>query len=182
MVISGTSPDRNIRARVSNYTQIEIEANPGVLDRYDEEQLGHQLARLAATTWVGYHRGRAEAYRRARGFTASELAEAERPSDDPKQRRYEEELNRITGEGLSAGRAVRIRTTGLMEWKFDIQRGSVRRLGGERLLAEINSAAKAWLGDREMKIILLKAEYFDLGLPRKWRELATRLQIGHRRH
>ena len=56
MVVSTASPDQNIRARVSNYTDVEIRFAPGSFDRYDEERLSHQLARLGVITWVAYRR------------------------------------------------------------------------------------------------------------------------------
>ncbi len=183
MVVSAASPDQNIRARVLNYTEVEVGFRPGAFDSYNEERLSYQLARLGVITWVAYHRGRAEAYKRSLSLSSEELAEAERPSDDPHRRRYAEALNNIEGEGVSAGRVLRIRTKGMMQWTVDIEPGSIARLGEERFLSEIHSAFKALLSDREMKIIVLKSEYFDLGLPRKWLDLMKELQaINRRRH
>jgi hypothetical protein len=181
MVIAVTSPDGNIRARVSNYTEVEVELDPRAFERYDEERLGHQLARLGGTTWVAYHRGRSEAYKRSLELSAAELAEAEKPSEDPRRRAYEEELNNIEGEGVSTGRMVRIRTRGMTQWSVDIAPGTIRRLGRERFLAELQSAIKALLSDREMKIIVLKSQYFDLGIPRKWLDVMAELQAINRR-
>jgi hypothetical protein len=98
MVVSTTSPDQNIHARVSNYSEIEIEFRRGAFDTYDEERLSHQLARLGVLTWIAYRRGRSEAYRRSRGPGRDEFAEEAKLSDDPRQRRYEEALNNIEGE------------------------------------------------------------------------------------
>ncbi|MFY1686339.1 hypothetical protein [Plantactinospora sp. WMMB782] len=180
MVVTVDSPDERIRARVSNYHDVEITFAPGAFDRYDEEQLSHQLARLGVTTWVAYHRARSEAYRLSQGLSSDELADAERPSDDPYRRQYEVELNAIEGEGVSAGGAVRVRTYGLMQWNVDIEPGSIRRLGETAFLAELHSAMKSLLSDREMKIIGLKSEYFDIGIPRRWRELMTELRTRNR--
>ncbi|MFC6014655.1 hypothetical protein ACFP2T_00390 [Plantactinospora solaniradicis] len=180
MVVTVASPDQRIQARVSNYHDIEITFAPGAFDRYDEEHLSHQLGRLGVTTWVAYHRARSEAYRLSQGLSSDELAAAERPTDDPHRRRYEEELNNIEGEGVSPGGAVRIRTWGLMQWNVDVQPGSIQRLGEAAFLGELHSAMKSLLSDREMKIITLKSEYFDIGIPRQWRDLMTELRARNR--
>jgi hypothetical protein len=180
MVVTKTSPDERIHARVSNDLNVEIWFEPGAYQWYDESTLSHQLARLAVTTWVEYHRGRSEAYRQSQGLSYEELADAERPTDDPHRRRYEEELNQIEGEGVSAAGTVRVRTRGMMQWTVEIQPGTVGRLSEEAFLAELHSAMKSLLADREVKIISLKSEYFDIGIPRRWRDLMTELKAINR--
>jgi hypothetical protein len=176
LVVDGTSPDGHVRARVRDYTSVEVSFRPGALEHYDEERLSYQLGRLALTTWVAYHRARSEAYRRARNLSTEELAAAELPNPDPHVQRYEAELNRIEAEGISAGRAVEIRTRGMMEWDVHVRAGAIEHLGEERLLQEIHSAMSALLRDRELKIIVLKGRYFDLGVPRQWRTAMDELQ------
>lgn len=127
MVVSVTSPDRNIRARVTNAKDVEVEFAPRAFERYDEERLSHQLARLGVSAWVGYHRGRSEAYRKSLNLSSDELAAAEKPSDDPHRRRYEEALNAIEAEGLSTRGMLRVRTRGMMQWKVDIAPGAIRQ-------------------------------------------------------
>jgi hypothetical protein len=180
MTVTVTSPDQRIQARISNYHDVEITFAPGAFERYDEEHLSHQLGRLGITTWVAYHRARSEAYRLSQGLSSDELAAAERPTDDPHRRRYEEELNAIEGEGVSPGGAVRIRTFGLMQWNVDVQPGSLQRLGEAAFLGELHSAMTSLLNDREMKIITLKSEHFDIGIPRRWRDVMTELRARNR--
>lgn len=180
MVVTVNSPDEQIHARVSHYHDVETWFDPGVYKRYDEESLSHQLARLGVLTWVAYRRGRSEAYRASQGLSAEELAAAERPSDDPDRRRYEAELNEIAGEGVSAAGTVRIRTTGMMRWSVDIQPGTIRQLDESSFLSELHSAMKALLSDREVKIITLKSDHFDIGIPRRWRELMAELRAINR--
>ncbi|MBN1170985.1 MAG: hypothetical protein JXA67_02320, partial [Micromonosporaceae bacterium] len=139
MVVTALSPDRNIRARISDYTNVELGFRPNVYDRYSESDLSHQLARLGLLTWVSYHRGRTEAYQKSQGLSADELAEAEKPSPDGRRQRYEKTLNEITGVGVSAGRVVRIRTTGMMQWEVDLKPGALRQLTEDRFLAEAQS-------------------------------------------
>jgi hypothetical protein len=181
MVIGVSSPDGNIRATVSNYTDVAVEFAPGTFDRYEDERLGHQLARLGVTTWVAYHRGRSEAYRRSMNLTHEELAEAERPSTDPRRRAYEEQLNLIQGEGVSARGALRVHTVGMMKWTVDVEPGAVRRFGEKHFLTEIHTALHTLLADRERKIIVLKSEHFDVGIPKKWLDLMRDIQATNRR-
>lgn len=175
MVVTVTSPDGNIRARVHDYTEVDVEIRPGSFGKYDEDGLAAQLTRLGLTTWVAYHRGRTAAYQKTEGLTDAELAEAERPSEDPQRRAYEKELNAIEGLGVSPGRTITIRTKGMMSWKVEVLPGTIAK--GERaFLAEIHGAIVDLLADRRHQIIALKSRYFDLGIPRKWVELLHDLQ------
>lgn len=180
MVVTVNSPDERIHAQVTNYHDVDIWFSTGAYDRYDEDELAHQLARLGVLTWVAYHRGRSEAYQKSQGLSAQELAAAERPATDPHQRRYEEELNAVEAEGVSSGGTVRIRTRGLMQWDVVIEPGTTRRLGEAAFLNELHTAMRSLLGDREVKIITLKSEYFDIGIPRRWRDLMTELRAINR--
>jgi hypothetical protein len=176
MIVTTTSQDRNIQTRISNYTDVEIRFRPGSFDRYTEQRLGEQLSRLGLTSWVAYQRGRSQAYQKALNLSDEELAAAERPSSDPRRRQYEQELNEIKGEGVSATGAVRISTVGMMRWRVDIKPGAIGRLGEQRFVADLHSAVVSLLNNRESKIILLKASYFNLGIPREWLERAQRFQ------
>ncbi|GLZ77897.1 hypothetical protein Afil01_27040 [Actinorhabdospora filicis] len=172
---AGNRGDGGARPAVHDYTKVDVTFRPGTFAGYDEARLARQLARLGLTTWVAYHRGRSQAYQKSKGLTDAELAEAERPTTDPKRRAYERELNAIEGLGVSPGRAVRIRARGLMEWTVDVLPGSVAK-GEEAFLAELHGAIVALLADRRNKIIVLKSKYFDLGIPRKWLEVMAELQ------
>lgn len=180
MVITVTSSDGNIRARVSDYTKVEITMRPGSLQKYTEERLGAELSRLGLTTWVAYHRGRSKAYQMSKDLSEEELAAAERPSEDPRMRRYEAELNAVEGVGVSPRRTVRIRTKGLMEWKVDVKPGAIAA-GEQAFLTELNAAVAALIGDRQTKIIVLKSEHFDIGIPKKWRDIMAELKAVNAR-
>ncbi|BCJ61346.1 hypothetical protein [Micromonospora endophytica] len=60
-------------------------------------------------------------------------------------------------------------------WSVHLESGCLRRLGEVGFLAELHSAVQALFADREQKISLVKAKYFDLGIPRRWRELTDQL-------
>ncbi|WP_213452293.1 hypothetical protein [Rhizomonospora bruguierae] len=181
MVVEVRSPDQQITARVTNYTQVDVSFRPEAYDRYREDDLAHQLARLGGTAWVAYHRGRSEAYRRSQNLTAEELRAAERPPTDPKQRAYEEELNAVEGVGRSPDGAVRIDARGMTQWTVRIAPGTIRRLAERAFLAGLHAAVEGLFADRQMKIILLKSRYFDLGLPQRWLDIMARLDAANRR-
>jgi hypothetical protein len=176
MVITVTSPDGNIRATINNAVHVDVEFLPGAFPRYDERRLGQQLARLGVNTFIGFKRGRAEAYRRSYAMSAEEAERAGRPSADPRRARYEEQLDQLRGEGRSAGGVIHVTTVGMLRWSVEIRPGSIHRLGEERFLAEIHSALDSLLNDRQLKIIMLKAEHFDLGIPAPLLERMRRLQ------
>lgn len=181
MVVTVSSPDGRIHARVSNYHDTQVSFDPGAYERYDEDTLAYQLARLGVLTWVAYHRGRTEAYRVSRRLAMDEVAAAERLGDNPHRQRYEEELNEIEGEGVSTAGAVRIRTRGMMQWSVEITFGALRRLDESTFVSELHSAMKSLLNDREVKIITLKSDYFDIGIPRKWRDVMAELRAINRK-
>jgi hypothetical protein len=181
MVITVTSPDGNIRATINNAVHVDVEFLPGAFPRYDEYRLGQQLARLGVNTFIGFKRGRTEAYRRSYGLSAEEAERAGQPSTDPRRLRYEEELDRLRGEGRSTGGVIHVSTIGMLRWAVEIRPGSIHRLGEERFLAEIHSALDSLLTDRQVKIIMLKAEHFDLGIPKPLLEQMRRIQAMKQR-
>jgi hypothetical protein len=161
--------------------QVQVEFQPDTYRGYDDAGLAHQLGRLGAMGYVGLERGRSEAYRRSRNLTAAELVEAERPSNDPKRRAYEQELSQVRGEGVSARGRLRLRTTGMGQWQVDIEPGTVRALTEDEFLDEIHSALRALLEDREAKIILVKSDHYDLGLPQRWLDVMRQLRAAAQR-
>jgi hypothetical protein len=177
MVIEVLSPDRNITLTLGRGTEVDLRFRPGVLVRYDEPRLEHELSRLAQRAWVARQRGFDEAYRRANALAPGEQIPE---SDDPRMAQYRQRLGDVEGEGVSARGTVRLRTRGMLQWNVTIRPGTIQRLGEEYLLSELKSALAALLLDREMKIILIKAEYFDLGIPRAWLEAAARRRTGRR--
>src|SRR5689334_23463224 len=162
MVVTVTSPDGNVSARVTNSLAVDIAFRPGTYERYDEPRLSHQLARLGVAGFVGLQRGRSEAYRRSRDLSADELADAERPSTDPRRQSYEEELRQLRAEGVSGSGAVRIRTVGMTHWEVALRPGSLRRLDERAFVAELDAALRALLNDRDVKVIIVKSDHFDL--------------------
>ncbi|WP_213451001.1 hypothetical protein [Rhizomonospora bruguierae] len=179
-VITATSPDKCINARISNYTDVEIWFRQGTFERYDESDLAHQLGRLGQGAWVGYQRARQMAYRKALELGPDE-ADAPRPPEDSRRRAYDAALNEVQGEGVSTDGSIRIRTTGMLRWSVELERNAPRRLGEKAFLTQLGSAYRALLADRELKIAVLRSEHFDMGIPRKWLETMKRLQELNKR-
>lgn len=175
MLVTGTSPDGNVRALITGERDLRVEFRPDSFESYDEVSLERQLAGLAVRTWVAWTRERREISRRASGLTRAEAEEARRASRDQKIHAYEEALKMIECDGVSPDQTVRIRTTGMTQWHVVIAGGALRRLGVHQFTAELRSAFRSLLRDRDSKIALLKAEHFDIGIPRSWQTRAENL-------
>jgi hypothetical protein len=171
------SPDRNITLTLGRGTEVDLQFRPGVLARYDEPRLEHELGRLAQRAWVARQRGFDEAYRRANELAADEPIPE---SDDPRTVQYRQRLGEVEGDGVSARGTVRLHSRGMLQWQVTIRPGTIPRLGEEYLLGELKSALAALLLDREMKITLIRADHFDMGIPRTWLEAAARRRTGRR--
>lgn len=137
---------------------------------YDEATLAHQLRRLGALAWIAYDRALAEEHRRALGYTAEEFAEQERRPKDDRRQRYEADLAAVEAGGASPGGWLRIRARGMLHWDLQIRPGALR-LAQVEFLAELHAAVRALLAEREVTITIIKARYYDLGVPRAWRDL-----------
>lgn len=180
MTITAESPDGKIWARVYEYTRVQVGFRPWTFDQYDETGLAGQLGRLGLLAWVAWSRERTELYRRSLGLSSSEVRNAGR-SGDPHRERYEADLNAIEADGVSARGTLRVHTVGMMRWQVDIEPGTLRRLGEEPFVNEIHSAFESLMHDRERRIITLKGDYFDLGLPRRWLEVMAEARAVNRR-
>lgn len=180
MVIRATSPDGNIRSTITNDVDVDVAFRPGSYAGYTRESLSHQLVRLAALTFTGLHKGRDEAYKNSQGLSDQEVAESGAPHWDANRRRYDEALSDIEAAGISRNQLIRIRSKGVLQWKVDIKPGALERLDESAFRAELHSAIAALLGDRSRKIIVLKSEYFDLGIPAPMRRKMAELQAMNR--
>lgn len=172
MTVQTESPDGKIWARVHDYTQLTVGFYPFTYEQYDEPGLSYQLSRLGILTWVAWSRERTDIYRRTVDLTTEE-AERAPWTEDPARRQYDAELNAIEAEGVSAHGALRIRTLGMMQWQVDIEPHTLRRFDQHTFAGEIRSAFEALMADRRRRLIILKSDYFDLGIPRRWRDIMT---------
>lgn len=171
MLVAATSPDGGIQASINRAAEIEVTFTGSAYRRYNEETMRHQLERLAVLAWVAYDRALTEEHRRTLGYATAEYAEHERRPKDERRQRYDADLAAVEATGLSSGGSLRIRARGMLHWQVHIEPGTLRRLNQVDFLNELNSALHALFVDRELKITVIKARYYDLGIPRAWRDL-----------
>ncbi|GIJ20805.1 hypothetical protein Vlu01_14290 [Micromonospora lutea] len=178
--ISASSPDGAIWATTTDGTDLRITFGYGVYGRYTETDLAHQLGRLGQAMWIALHRSRAELHeRRLASFRV--VVSPDRPAEPAAgQAAYTEALNGVAATGRSPDGAITVRTTGGLRWTVDIADGTLARLGEGAFVSQAASAVTAMLGDREQQIAALKAEFLDLGVPRRWTEALNQLRSQNR--
>jgi hypothetical protein len=174
-LITTTSPDGQIQARISGPDGIEVAFRRGAFGRYDEPSLSHQLERLCALSWIAHERARTEQLRRTLGRGVQEFAAEQRYPKDERRQQYDADLAEVRAEGTAPSGLIRVQARGMLRWRVDIQPGALRRLGERAFLNELAAAVRALLADRDVKITLIKSRYYDLGVPRPWRDLLNEL-------
>jgi hypothetical protein len=170
MIVTGKSPDDQIRATVTGNLTLEIIFQRHTYEWYDESGLTRQLAGLGKNTWVAWERERREIVRRALSLTSEEAEQDRRNRGDARHQRFQDGLHTLQCRGVSPSAILRISTTGMIDWRVDIEPGVLREFGERDFVEEATAAFADLMRDRERKLILLKAEHFDLGIPRAWRE------------
>ena len=78
-------------------------------------------------------------------------------------------------------RTLRVRTVGMMQWDVEIREGTLDRYPVDIFTDEIHSAFGALMADRQNKIIMVKADHFDIGIPRRWLDLMNEARAINRR-
>ncbi|MEU4619316.1 hypothetical protein AB0G04_04945 [Actinoplanes sp. NPDC023801] len=168
MSATGTSPDGQIRAMISGALDLRITFSRGTFEWYDEHGLSRQLAGLGTNTWVAWERERREIYRRSQSLTVEEAEQERRARGDSRQERFAADLRELECEAISPSAALRIRTLGMIDWRVEIESGALRQFRERDFIGEVTAAFASLMRDRERRLILLKAEHFDLGIPRSW--------------
>jgi hypothetical protein len=175
MTVTGTSPDGAIQATVTGENQLQLRFRPRTYEWYDDRGLARELTALGTTTWVTWTRRRAEITRLALGQSHTEAGQDRRSAEDPRAQRFAEQVRLLECAGTSPGRAVHIRLTGATRWQVEIADGTVRNTPESSFMREAVAAFDAVIRDRSAKLALLRAEHFDIGVPRGWLERASRL-------
>ncbi|MFC4069336.1 hypothetical protein [Actinoplanes subglobosus] len=170
MIVTGKSPDDQIRATVTGDLALEIEFQRNTYDWYDEPRLSRQLAGLGANTWVSWERERREILRRAQSQTIDEAEQERRNPGDERHVRYRDGLRTLHCQGSSPSGTLHIQTIGMIDWRIHIEPDRLRRLREREFIGETVAAFADLMRDREHELILLKAEHYDLGIPRAWQE------------
>lgn len=178
MRVTGTSPDGAIRATVTGENELRLSLQPGRYRWYDEAGLARQLAALGSTTWVAWARERAEITRIALGRSRGEAEQARRDAVAPGRDLFAERLRGLECAGVSPGGSVGLRLHGMTRWQVEIAPGTIRHRSESGFTEEAVAAFDALIRDRTARMALLRAEHFDLGLPRHWLERAK--SVGDR--
>jgi hypothetical protein len=177
---TAASPDGNIVARVEGPDDIEVRFRPGAFDRYGEEELAHQIERLAQLCWVAFDRERTEKYRQALRLSNEEVAQAEAFPPDERRRHYDEDLNAVRASGTAPSGLLRIQSEALLRWRVQLAPGALRQLNEEQFVAELHAAVRSLFADRMVQITVIKSRYYDLGIPRAWRDMLNNLAEANR--
>ncbi|MEQ4302468.1 hypothetical protein ABNF97_13915 [Plantactinospora sp. B6F1] len=178
--ISASSPDGAIWAVTTDGTDLRISFSYAAFGRYTDADLAHQLSRLGQAMWVAFQRSQDDLHeRRLASFRVAPDPNSP-PDPIPGQAAYAEALNQVVAVGTSPDGAIVVRTTGALYWTVELADGTLARLGEAAFLSQLTAAVQAMLADRETKIAALKAEFLDLGVPRRWTELLDQLRSQNR--
>jgi hypothetical protein len=178
--VSSSSPDGAIWATTTDGTDLRITFGYGAYGRHTETDLAHQLGRLGQAVWIAFQRSREELHRR-RSASFRVVVSPSGPADPaPARAAYTEALNAVTVTGRSPDGSITVRTTGGLRWTVELADGTLTRLGEGAFVSQATAAVQAMLAEREKEIAALKAEFLDLGVPRRWTEALNQLRSQNR--
>jgi len=178
--ISASSPDGAIWADTTDGTDLRISFSYATYGRYTDDILAHQLSRLGQAMWVAFQRSQNELHERQSAAFRVVVAPPARPEQTPGQAAYARALNEVVASGGSPDGSITVRTTGAISWTVLLADGTVARLGESAFVSQLTAAVQAMLADRERKIAALKAEFLDLGVPKRWTALLNQLRSHNR--
>lgn len=159
MHVRVTSPDGQIFGIMDGPAGGAITFAEGTYRHYTERSLERQLAALAKLLVVARRRAQREALEAATGMTAAE--EDPRKADDPRRRRYLEQLAELKSEGMSPGACVYVSATGMRDFNVVIKDGTLQRLDETELLEELRGANAALLDDQNRNATALHEEIYE---------------------
>lgn len=178
--ISASSPDGAIWADTTDGTDLRISFSYAAYGRYTDDTLAHQLSRLGQAMWVAFQRSQDELHERRSAAFRVVVNPPARPEQTPGQAAYTQALNEVVASGGSPDGSITVRTTGALSWSVLLAEGTVTRLGESTFVPQLTAAVQAMLADRERKIAALKAEFLDLGVPKRWTALLNQLRSHNR--
>jgi hypothetical protein len=157
--VSATSPDGQLAASVrAGGVIINLAFRHRAYDNYREPELAHQLGQMATVLWTRFRRDQRE-------LVEYHFAQAQPEGEDPHDRRYLERIGQITVSGVAAGGQVKVHTTGLKRWQFELAPGVLRELPEDRFVAEVILAVRWALAHYDRQVLRVKDEFFELGYP-----------------
>ncbi|MFY1669007.1 hypothetical protein ACN27G_03470 [Plantactinospora sp. WMMB334] len=178
--ISASSPDGAIWAVTTDGTDLRISFSYAAFGRYTDADLAHQLSRLGQAMWVAFQRSQDDLHERRLASFRTAPRPSAAPEPTPGQVAYTEALHEVVAVGTSPDGAIVVRTTGALYWTVEFPDGTLARLGEAAFVSQLTAAVQAMLADREKRIATLKAEFLDLGVPRRWTELLDQLRSQNR--
>ncbi|WP_422770950.1 hypothetical protein ACN28C_30580 [Plantactinospora sp. WMMC1484] len=178
--LSASSPDGAIWAVTTDGTDLRISFSYAAFGRYTDVDLAHQLGRLGQAMWIAFQRSQEELHERRLASFRVVPRPSGPPEPTPGQAAYTEALHEVVAAGTSPDGSIVVRTTGALYWTVEFPDGTLARLGEAAFVSQLTAAVQAMLADREKKIAALKAEFLDLGVPRRWTELLDQLRRQNR--
>ncbi|AEV81876.1 hypothetical protein ACWT_0862 [Actinoplanes sp. SE50] len=179
MTVTATSPDGAIRATVTGENRLELRFQPRTYQWYDDHGLARELTALGTTTWVAWTRQRAEVTRLSLGQSRGEAEQSQRRDGDPRHDRFIEALRRLECDGVSRDRSIHLRLAGATRWQVEIADGTARNTPERTFVEQAVSAVDSVIQDRSMKMALLRAEHFDIGVPSSWLDRVRSLRFRY---
>lgn len=169
------SPDGNLRAILKGGQFQSLGFRPGTYRRYRDPELERQLSRLATLLYTAHAKATGELKDRAGLRSYRDPAKAR----DETERRYLERVGSFTATGAGPLDLVRLRTTGMLNWRCRIRPGTLTALREDDFVAEVSAAATAVRTDIDRRLIEIKDDCFDLRLDDAQRRLdATRRHLA----
>jgi hypothetical protein len=167
LAVEAWSPDGRMAATAEGRYQVRLRFVSGAYRKYDEVELGHQLAQLATVLWTRYRREYTE--------IVAAFHDDDDPATDeePRDRIFRERLEQLDVSGTSAQGSIALRSRALVRWEVVVTEGTLRRLTEEQFLGELDSAIADILGDYQAQLITLTDELYDIGVPASFRQSAT---------
>lgn len=178
--LSASSPDGAIWADTTDGTDLRITFSYAAYGRYTDSGLAHQLSRLGQAMWVAFQRSQIEIHERRSVSFRVVVDSSGTPEQTPRQVAYQQALNEVVAVGRSPEGSITVRTTGALYWAVNIADGTVAGVGEGAFVSLLTAAVREMLADREQQIAALKAEFLDLGVPRRWTELLNQLRSHNR--
>lgn len=153
--VETSSPDGQVTGVLRPPSELAIAFSYDRYRHYTERDLEHQLSVLVEQLWTEYREARLAAVVEATGRSAGE----DTPWD-ANSRRYRAERDESRYEGMSNGRSVFVRSTGLLRWRFVIRDGALHALGEAALAADVASGYAALMRDCHQKLNRLRDKHF----------------------
>lgn len=159
MHVRVTSPDGQIFGIMDGPAGGEISFAEGTYRHYTERSLERQFSALAKLLVVARRRAQREALEAATGMTAAD--EDPKKADDPRRRRYLEQLAELNSEGMSPRACVYLSSTGMRDFNVVIKDGTLQRLEEAELVEELRGANAALLLDQRRNAAALHKDIYE---------------------